>query len=149
MSPGDVLAGRYRLDAVLGRGGMGVVWAATNTLTDQRVALKLLAGEATETHRARLFREARAAATLDHPNVRRVSDVFDLADGTAVMVMELLDGRSLAEHLADGVPRPIVEARRILVDVAAGMAAAHAAGIIHRDLKPENVFLAAPGDVVK
>src|SRR5262245_27382578 len=100
--PGAVSAARYRIERLLGQGGMGVVWAAKHTITKRAVALKLLAGplRARPAMRRRFLREARAASAVVHPNVVEVLDVFELDDETPVIVMELLDGESLAGKLA-------------------------------------------------
>jgi eukaryotic-like serine/threonine-protein kinase len=96
MQPGDVVGGRYRLESVLGVGGMGTVWAATHTITRKPVALKFLNGEkADPTLRQRFLREARAACAVRHPNVAEIHDVFETDDGTPLMVMDLSATRCL------------------------------------------------------
>src|ERR1041384_7592914 len=101
LAPGVIIGGRYRLDALLGEGGMGAVWAATHLVTRQRVALKMLKGRSSERqdHRRRFWREARAASTVHHPNVVRIHDLFELEDHALVMVMDFLSGRTLGELL--------------------------------------------------
>jgi serine/threonine-protein kinase len=138
--PGAVIGGRYRLEVVLGRGGMGVVWAATQIATGQEVALKLLRRGGALRARRRALREARAAASVRHPNVVRVYDVVETDDGAPAIVMERLHGESLGQRMKRGRIEAD-ELRRILGRVADGLAAAHDAGVVHRDLKPENVFL--------
>src|SRR6185503_9126813 len=132
----------YRLEHLLGEGGMGVVWAAKHTVTRRPVALKFLTADAgSEQARRRFLREARAAAAVRHPNVIDVYDFLELEDGTPVMVMELLAGESLAGRLVRVRRLPISEAAAILLPVVGAVGAAHAMGVIHRDLKPENIFL--------
>jgi tRNA A-37 threonylcarbamoyl transferase component Bud32 len=132
-----------RIDA----GGMGEVWEADDTLLGRRVAIKVLAEELADDPVAvrRFRREARATAMLDHPNVVRV---FDFVDGEApFLVLELLEGQTLAERLRSGGALPPLEAARIAADVADGLDAAHQIGIIHRDVKPSNIMLTAGGGV--
>lgn len=151
--PGNVLAGRYRLDRQLGEGGMGVVWAATHVVTRKPVAVKLL-------HRSddldprfvdRFLREARAATAVEHPNVVAIHDVLELDDQTPMMVMELLEGESLGARLDREHTIPVGDFARIMLPVVSAVGTAHAAGIVHRDLKPDNVFLSRTpdGQVVK
>jgi eukaryotic-like serine/threonine-protein kinase len=134
--PETPIAGRYRLDTLLGRGGMSEVWCATDLELDRRVALKLLAPNAdTE----RFEREARAFAALAHPNVTQLYD-YGESDGRPFMVLEYLPGGSLEELLrTQGVPAD-ADTRRIATEIAAGLAHAHARGVVHRDLKPSNVL---------
>ena len=141
---GSVLAGRFRLDRLLGQGGMGVVWAATNTATGRRVAIKMLRDEgAADPHtRRRFLREGRAASAVSHPNVVEILDVLELEDQTPAMVMEMLDGESLGQRLRREKTIPLPELARILVPAIGAIGTAHAHGIVHRDLKPDNIFLA-------
>ncbi len=146
--PGSLIAGRFRLDRVLGQGGMGVVWAATHTITRKPVALKLIKGAGdTLRLRSRLMREARAASAARHPNVCDVHDCIELDDGSAVMVMELLVGESLEAHIDPDLKLGLADLAAILLPVVSAVGAAHALGIVHRDLKPANIFLtgAVPG----
>ncbi len=140
---GEVVAKRYRLERELGRGGMGVVWEATHLITRRRVAVKFVLGpgHVHENLRRRFYREARAASAANHPNVVEVLDVFELDDGTPVMVMELLSGETLRERLAREGRLSIEATASILLPVVAALGTAHALGIVHRDLKPENVFV--------
>jgi serine/threonine protein kinase len=140
MNAGNVIGGKYRLVRLLGEGAMGEVWAAVNELTGGSVAVKLLRHHSDEL-RARLFREARACGKLKHKNVIVVHDVGETAEGEPFLVMELLSGETLAEHLARTRRLRQQPAARIARDVARALAVAHEAGVIHRDLKPANIFL--------
>ena len=139
--------GRYRLVRRIGVGGMGEVWEADDTVLGRRVALKVLVQELADDARAtsRFVREARATAKLTHPNVTRVYD-FGRDGGLPYLVMELLEGETLADRLAGG-PLPPAEAARICAAVADALDAAHRRGIIHRDIKPGNVLLTPAGEV--
>ncbi|MFJ3306584.1 protein kinase [Streptomyces sp. NPDC086549] len=134
-----LLAGRYELDELLGRGAMGEVWRAADHVLGRSVAVKLLrAEEATDTERFR--REAQIAGRLNHPNVVGVHD-FGSHDGQLYLVMELVDGWSLAEERSLRGTLDPHEAAGIAAQVAAGLAVAHREGVIHRDIKPANVML--------
>lgn len=122
---------------------MGTVWAATHTVTQQRHALKFLRPRAMG-QRHRFLREARAACAVDHPNVVKVQDIFELDDGMPVMVMELLEGESLQALLHRRRQLDAAELAHIMLPVVSAVGTAHAAGIVHRDLKPENIFLVHP-----
>ncbi|AUX22570.1 uncharacterized protein SOCEGT47_030740 [Sorangium cellulosum] len=140
--PGLVVDGRYRLDRLLGEGGMGVVWAASHTLTGKPFALKFVKGGAVSgAVGVRLLREARIVSTLRHPNVVEVHDLIELDGGTPVMVMELLSGESLARRLLREPRMPLREVAAIFLPVISAVRTAHALRIVHRDLKPENIFL--------
>lgn len=142
--PGDVVAQRYRLERVVGEGGLGVVWAATHVLTHKAVALKILKFRFPELDK-RFLREARVSGVLRHPNIVDVHDVVQLDhDGTLAMVMDLLEGEPLDQHLATRGKLTVGETMRIMHPVLSALSAAHALGIIHRDLKPQNIFLARP-----
>src|SRR6185437_15112537 len=147
LSAGSVIGGRYRLDRLLGRGGMGEVWAATHAVTLREVALKFLKVDdgTLPVMRRRFLREARAAAAVKHPNVILVHDVFELDDQTPVMVMDMLSGEPLSERLAREGAISMAETARLMAPVVSAVGTAHEAGIIHRDLKPENIFLADAG----
>jgi serine/threonine protein kinase len=145
LDAGSLFAARYRLDRKLGQGGMGVVWAATDTTTERLVALKVLVGTDDEAkrrdHQLRLRREARAASAVVHPNLRAILDVLELDDGSPALVMEYLEGESLAGRLDRDGRMDLSELAPIFVQIVAGVQAVHAHRIVHRDLKPENVFL--------
>ncbi len=147
IGPGVVIAGRFRLERLLGRGGMGEVWAAKHLITRREVALKLVRGASDERARRRVEREARAASCVRHPNVLPVIDVLELDDGTPALVMDLLTGQSLATRIAEGGALTLAETVRVMLPVAVAMRAAHTQGVIHRDLKPDNIFLCDDGTV--
>jgi eukaryotic-like serine/threonine-protein kinase len=137
-----MLAGKYRLELLLGEGGMGFVWSAYNTELELPVAIKLLRGGASNaTLVERLRLEARAAARLVHPSIVRVFDISLADNGDPFIVMELLNGENLAQKLERG-PMSGVEAVQLLLPIADALGLAHGKGIVHRDLKPENVFIA-------
>jgi eukaryotic-like serine/threonine-protein kinase len=145
---GRPLGGRYRIEAPLATGGMGEVWAARDLLLDRAVAVKVLGAAFAGDGRAaeRLRREARAAGRLEHPNIARVLDLGE-DGGLPYLVMELLEGESLAERIErDGAMAP-AEAARVVAAVADALEAAHRAGVVHRDVKPGNVFLGPDGSV--
>jgi serine/threonine-protein kinase len=144
LSTGAELGGRYRLEKVLGKGATGVVFEASHLVIGKRVALKCLYPH----HRAapnaveRFFREARIAATVEHPNVIQVFDGGDEKD-TLYLTMELLKGESLGQRLDRG-PLPLLDAVETFLGIMDGVAAVHARGVVHRDLKPDNIFLVEP-----
>ena len=141
-----VIAGRYRLEARVGRGGMGVVWRATDQLLERRVAVKELTQDTSlSTDEARLrrdrtLREARAVAQLSHPHIIVVHDVVE-DDERPYIVMELIDGGSLADRISQRGPVDADEAARIGIALLGALRIAHAAGVLHRDIKPANVLL--------
>jgi serine/threonine protein kinase len=139
---GTLIDEKYAVARILAEGGMGVVFEATHTWTGRRVALKLLKPDFVDPKRnARLQVEARAAAALNHPNVVQVLDMGLTDDGVSYLVMELLEGRSLADELAARGALPEAEALSIVLPLLGAIAVTHARGIVHRDLKPANVFL--------
>ncbi|MGD8863406.1 MAG: serine/threonine-protein kinase [Myxococcales bacterium] len=138
---GTLVADKYRVERVLGHGGMGIVYAATHVVSGKPVALKWMRPtlEGTDGPTERFIQEARATARIDHPNVVDIYDV-GVQEGSAYLVMELLGGESLADRLERGRPSPD-EAVALLMPAMRGVAAAHHHGVIHRDLKPDNIFL--------
>ena len=148
VSPGDVLAGKYRVERVLGVGGMGVVVAATHLQLEQLVALKFLLPSALLKPSAvgRFEREARAAVRLRSEHVARVIDVGTMEDGAPYIVMEYLEGRDLGARVDEDGPLSVPEAVDYLLQTCEAVAEAHALGIIHRDLKPQNLFLTSRVD---
>jgi serine/threonine protein kinase len=140
---GDLVAGKYRIQQVLGVGGMGVVVAARHEELDQLVAIKFVRDDALGNDEAveRFLREARSAAKLKSEHVARVLDVGRLPSGAPYMVMEFLDGTDLAQTLTRDGPMAFDLAVGLMLQVCEAVAEAHAAGIVHRDLKPENLFL--------
>lgn len=145
--PGYVVAGRYRLDERLGRGGMSTVWRATDQVLNRQVAVKVVAEmEDAEVTAERFRREARATAALNHPNIVTIFDA-GVDHGRAFLVMELLPGKTLADELRLRGAFPIEEVREIAAQVAVALGAAHAAGLVHRDIKPGNIARTADGAV--
>jgi serine/threonine protein kinase len=136
----SLIAGRYRLDSLLGRGGMSEVWCATDTELGRRVALKLLAPNQDI---ERFEREARTFAALAHPNVTQLYD-YGQAEGRPFMVLEYLSGGTLEHRLSNG-PLRDDQTWAIADDIAAGLAHAHARGVVHRDLKPSNILFDEEG----
>jgi serine/threonine-protein kinase len=148
MNPGTTIS-HYRVVGQLGRGGMGVVYKADDTKLDRTVALKLLPPHAliSEDDRARFYREARAAAALNHPNIAHVYEIDEaMAEGESrpFIAMEYIDGESLAERIEKG-PLPLAEAITIASALANGLKAAHDKEIVHRDMKAGNVMLTSAG----
>jgi eukaryotic-like serine/threonine-protein kinase len=147
-APGQLLAGKYRVEHVLGEGGMGIVLLAMNEALGQRVAIKLLRtgtfgqGEAL----ARFEREARAAARLRTEHVARVLDVGKLEDGSPYMVLEYLQGNDLSHYIDGAPPLAVADAVDWLLQASEAVAEAHSLGIVHRDLKPKNLFLTTTVD---
>jgi serine/threonine-protein kinase len=136
--------GSYKITRLIGKGGFGVVYAAEHALMGRKAAVKLLrpAYSGDKEIVQRFFNEARAAAMIKHPGIVEVYDVGRHTDGSAYLVMELLEGDSLASKLMPGEPSETPFVHAVGRQIAAALGAAHKKGIIHRDLKPENVFLA-------
>ena len=141
---GDLLAGKYRVERILGAGGMGIVVAARHEELDQRVAIKFVRDEALGNEGAaeRFLREARAAVRLKSEHAAKVLDVGKLESGAPYMAMEYLEGTDLGAVLEERGPLPVESAIEWIVQACEAVAEAHGAGIVHRDLKPQNVFLA-------
>ncbi len=151
---GTVLLEQFRVEKQIGVGGMGTVYRAHQTTFGRDVAIKVLRQELARDEQAvaRFEREARLATSLDHPNLVRVFLSGRLPDNRLYIVMELLEGRSLADELDDHGPPSLERAVIMIMKLCAGLDAVHAAGIVHRDIKPENVYLVKrgrDGDFVK
>jgi len=147
IAAGDVIGGRYRLEQPIGEGGMATVWRAQHLALASPVAVKFMSvgPEASDMHE-RFLREARVAASVRHRNVIEITDFGTTADGVPYIVMELLEGQTLAERLQKGPPLSAGELVHIIALTLGGLAAVHDAGIVHRDLKPENIFLVRDAD---
>jgi tRNA A-37 threonylcarbamoyl transferase component Bud32 len=140
---GTVLGGRYLIESAIGEGGMATVYRARHTLVDRPVAIKVMAPHLTKdaSLRERFRREAKNSASLAHPHIIEILDTGETDDGTAFMVMELLDGSSLADRISEqgALPPPLVA--ELGLQIMRGLARAHDFQVIHRDLKPDNIFL--------
>ncbi len=144
MERGQVIVGKYRLNQVLGTGGMAEVWSATNTFTERQLAIKFMNREVAKTPEAatRFLKEAKVSARINHPNIIDVIDVGQTEEGQLFLVMELLTGFPLETALRrQNPPMSIYELALVMVEVGDALAAAHKSGIVHRDLKPTNIFL--------
>jgi len=144
---GAVLLEQFRVEERIGVGGMGTVYRAHQTTIGRDVAIKVLRAELARDEQAvaRFEREARLCTALDHPNLVRVFLSGRLPDGRLYIVMELLQGRSLADELDDQGPPSLERTVVMIMKLCAGLGAVHAAGIVHRDIKPENVYLVQRG----
>jgi serine/threonine-protein kinase len=144
MEAGQTIAGKYRLNRLLGTGGMASVWSATNVFTEREFAIKFMLPQVARTPEAarRFLLEAKVSARINHPNIIEVIDVGQAEDGSLFLVMELLTGVSLDVAVRrQQPPMTAHEFLQLMRDVAVALAAAHRSGVIHRDLKPTNVFL--------
>ena len=141
---GEVIRGKYRVERIIGEGGMGVVVLATHLALERHVAIKLLNAKSSESEEAieRFTREARAAARIQSEHVGRVVDVDTLPSGSPFIVMEFLEGNDLAGEMRNGTKLAPNAAVTFVLQACEAIAEAHAAGIVHRDLKPANLFLA-------
>lgn len=144
LQPGDLLVGKYRIEELIGTGGIGFVMSATNVGLDERVALKFLRPEFLSSDEAvhRFTNEARLAAKIQHPNVARVLDIESSDEVGPFIVMELLVGRDLNQILQQEGPMPVPRAVDYVLEACAALSAAHARDIVHRDVKPDNLFVA-------
>jgi serine/threonine-protein kinase len=147
---GTVIAGRYRLDSIIGEGGMGVVYQGTHVHTRRAVAVKLLDATRASDHDSakRFSQEARAAVRLEHPNVVQVLDMGEVGDGALYLALELLRGETLQQHLKKHTTLSLGEVSAFLFPIMSAVAAAHRLGLVHRDLKPANIFLSREQDQV-
>ncbi|WP_437815853.1 protein kinase domain-containing protein [Sorangium sp. So ce1078] len=138
---------RYKIERLLGEGGMGFVYLARHKVIDKRVAVKVLRAELARDREIfeRFVQEARAASSIGNPHIVDISDFGDLPDGSTYFVMEYLEGVSLAQLIDSPNELPMDRICHIALQLSAGLAAAHDAGIIHRDLKPDNVFVVSRG----
>jgi tRNA A-37 threonylcarbamoyl transferase component Bud32 len=144
---GTTISGRYQIESVLGEGGMATVYAAHHRLVDRPCAVKVMNPDLAKNAviRERFRREAKAAQKLAHPNIIEIFDQGELPDGSLFLVMELLEGQTLADLLVKGAV-PLERALPIAIQIARALARAHDLEVIHRDLKPENIFLAIDED---
>lgn len=147
MSEPSVASGRYRLERPLGHGGMATVYLARDAELDRPVAVKLLAENLAGdvSFRERFLREARLAARLSHPNVVSVYDAGEEPDGRPYIVMEYVEGETLADVVRERGQLPAEEAVRLALQACRGLEHAHAAGLVHRDMKPQNLLLRKDG----
>ncbi|GAB3276867.1 serine/threonine-protein kinase [Microbacterium lacusdiani] len=147
--PGDVLDGRYRLEELVGRGGMGAVFRATDTVLERTVAIKLFAAAAVdERDRERRASETRLLASLSHPSLVTLYDSRTAKDGSGYMVLEYVDGGTLSDRIARGALAP-AEVAEIAAELGDALDAVHGAGVIHRDVKPANVLMHAAPSLVR
>jgi eukaryotic-like serine/threonine-protein kinase len=143
-SVGSLMAGKYRIDGVIGRGGMGAVYRATHVMLNKTVALKTIKPDLIDSPEManRFQREARAATSLEHPNIVAVYDLGQAEDGALYIAMEFVNGLNLKDAIRGSGPMPAARIARLLTQVASALARAHRNQIVHRDLKPQNLMVA-------
>src|SRR5215469_16030832 len=144
MQAGQTIAGKYRLNRLLGTGGMATVWSATNVFTEREFAIKFMLPQVARTPEAarRFLLEAKVSARVNHPNIIEIIDVGQAEDGSLFLVMELLSGISLETAIKRQMPPMLLrDFAALMLEVARALAAAHKSGVIHRDLKPTNIYL--------
>jgi eukaryotic-like serine/threonine-protein kinase len=144
MESGLIVAGKYRLNQLLGSGGMAEVWSATNTFTERQIAIKFMSPHVAKTPEAaaRFLKEAKVSARINHPNIIDIHDVGQTEHGQLFLVMELLTGFPLEVALKRQTPpMTVYEFTLVMIEVSEALVAAHKSGIVHRDLKPTNIFL--------
>ncbi|MFM2419020.1 MAG: hypothetical protein RL385_3743 [Pseudomonadota bacterium] len=146
---GRVIDSRYRVERIIGEGGMGIVYGATHIALNKAVAIKVLRGEMARDADAvqRFAQEAQAASSIGHENIVDIADFGRLPDGNAYFVMELLGGRPLSDLIKLGGALPTADALSVLRQVASALGAAHQRGIVHRDLKPDNIHILRRGEI--
>ena len=146
IASGKTLTGKYKIQKEIGRGGMGVVFKATDTKLKRNVALKFLPAELMQDKKAkaRFVQEAQAAAALNHPNICVIYEVDESGDQTFI-AMEYIEGQTLKDKIVESGPLAIDDAIKITTQVAEGLAEAHSKGIVHRDIKPANIMLTDKG----